>query len=103
VAKSVKTVEAKAVVALEGVLNQVPAIKLKGIEWEPEASEDQVDSLACLNVSGRRHVLDRALPQDQNSAMRAGPSRWPPHNVMPDAWESRPGFDLNIAGLTGCA
>jgi hypothetical protein len=56
-AKSMKNVEAKAVAALERVLNQVPAIKLKGIKWEPEASEDQVDILACLNVSGRRHVL----------------------------------------------
>jgi hypothetical protein len=53
----VKNLEARAVEALRAVLNQVPAIKLKGIELESAASESRVDILARLNVSGRRHVL----------------------------------------------
>jgi hypothetical protein len=53
----VKTTEARAVEALKAMLCQVPAIKLKGIEWEPQAAGEQRDILARLSISGKRRVL----------------------------------------------
>lgn len=53
----VKTTEARAVEALKAMLCQVPTIKLKGIEWEPQAASGQVDILARLSISGKRRVL----------------------------------------------
>ncbi len=56
-ASTVKTLEARAVDALKAVLNQVPLIRLKGIEWESQAANGQVDILARLSISGKRRTL----------------------------------------------
>lgn len=52
-----KMIETKAAEALKGILGQVPAIKLKGMDREPQDSHGQVDILARLSISGRRHTL----------------------------------------------
>ncbi len=46
--------EHRAAEALTGLLAQVPAIELTGIDVEPQGS---VDILAHINVAGRRHAL----------------------------------------------
>ena len=58
---------------LKSVLNQVPAIKLRDIKWEPRASDAEVDVLMRLNISGRRHVLAcEVKPDGQPRYVRLG-------------------------------
>src|SRR5882757_309795 len=56
-AKSVKSIEKRAIEALKAILNEVPLIKLKGIESESQALDGKVDILARISISGERHTL----------------------------------------------
>jgi len=58
---SEKAVEERAVGALKAILNEVPLIKLRGIEL---ASDGHVDILARLSVSGKRHTLACEVEMD---------------------------------------
>jgi hypothetical protein len=53
----VKSIEKRAIEALMAILNEVPLIKLKGIESESQALDGQVDILARISISGERHTL----------------------------------------------
>jgi Transcriptional regulator, AbiEi antitoxin, Type IV TA system len=57
VAKSVKSLEARALEALKAVLSQIPSIKVKGVDSEAQAPDGQVDILARLSIGGKRHTL----------------------------------------------
>ena len=55
---SMKEIENQAVQTLRLLLEQVPMIKLLDIQQEPTSpSRGEVDIVANINVSGRRHVL----------------------------------------------
>src|SRR5208282_4950801 len=54
---SMKELEIRAARALRALLEQVPAIKLKDIEVEPQGPDHGVDVVARINVSDRRHAL----------------------------------------------
>lgn len=57
VPESVKELERRAAGALGALFEQVPAIKLEDIKFEPSGSERGIDILARINVSDRPHVL----------------------------------------------
>ena len=63
-ADSVKSIERRAVEALKAVLNEVPLIKLRGIESEFQDSDGRVDILARVSVSGKRHTLACEVKMD---------------------------------------
>jgi hypothetical protein len=56
-ANPVKSIENRAIEALKAVLNQVPLIKVRGIESESQASDGHADILARVSISGKRHTL----------------------------------------------
>ena len=56
-AELVKDIERQAAEALRSLLEQVPAIKLADVAHEALLSDQGVDIVAHLNVSGRRHEL----------------------------------------------
>lgn len=51
---SMNELEQRAAAALQEILEQVPAIKLKAVDVEPQGS---IDILAHIDVAGRRHTL----------------------------------------------
>jgi hypothetical protein len=55
--ESLKELEGQAAGALRALIEQVPAIKVKGIEVEPQDADRGVDILARILVAGRPHVL----------------------------------------------
>jgi hypothetical protein len=54
---SVKELESRAAEALNALLRQIPAIKLKDIKPQPPGPDRGIDILAQVNVSGHRHTL----------------------------------------------
>jgi hypothetical protein len=54
---SVKEIEARAVNELQALLDQVPALKVKGVQREVPLSGRHVDIVATLTANGRRHQL----------------------------------------------
>lgn len=54
---SVKDLERRAADALRALLREVPVIKLKNMELEAGGPDRQIDILARIEVSGRRHTL----------------------------------------------
>lgn len=57
VPESVKELGGRAAGALEALIEQVPAIKLKNIKVEVASLGREIDILAQLNVAGRPHML----------------------------------------------
>jgi len=57
VPESVKDLEDRATGALEALIEQAPAIKLKNIKVEAKSLGREIDILAQLNVAGRPHML----------------------------------------------
>jgi hypothetical protein len=53
----VKSLEARAVEALEVVLSEVPLIKVKDLKSDSGTSDGQVDIVARLSIGGKRHTL----------------------------------------------
>ncbi|MCX6546419.1 MAG: type IV toxin-antitoxin system AbiEi family antitoxin [Acidobacteria bacterium] len=53
----VKDLERQGMEALRLLLEQVPTIKLRGLEREPPPRDQGIDIVAHVEISGRRHVL----------------------------------------------